>query len=286
MNFKQELVDGFKHGTIIVRLIYINVAIFILVNILQLFSIDIVRWLAVPDNLDRLVRLPWSLITYMFLHQDLWHILFNMVGLYWFGIIFLQYLKSKQLLGVYILGGLSGAFLYILSFNLIPNLWIYSSAALGASAAVMAIVIAATMLNPDTIIHLLLLGPVKIKYITIVTVGIDIFSIFASDNIGGHIAHIGGAFFGYVFVVQLRKKRDLTIWITSIIDWIFGWIKPKPKMKITYKQQKSVSDKDYNKRKHVNQEEVDRILDKISRSGYESLTREEKEILFRMSAND
>jgi hypothetical protein len=220
----------------------------------------------------------------MFLHKNFLHILFNLLWLYWFGRIFLEYLDGKKLVGVYILGGLSGAFLYVLAYNLFPVFFkqLEMSYALGASAAVMAIVISISVYVPDYAVYLLFIGRVKIIYIGII--GFLVTSLFDfSINTGGKIAHIGGALFGFLFILQYRKGRDLTRGLNLFVDAIIGLFKPKPKVTVTHRR--TENDFDYNRRKKEEQVEIDRILDKIAKSGYDSLSKQEKEILFRQSEN-
>ncbi len=293
MAFIDELKKMYQTGNIVIKLIFVNVAVFILVGILGLFSlaslnIDTVKWLAVPADLKVLLYRPWTLISYMFLHYDFMHILFNMLWLFWFGKIFLEFLSSKQLLNIYLLGGISGAFLYILAFNAIPAFkpMVASSVALGASASVYAIVVAISAFAPDYSIQLMFIGRVKIKYIAIFILVLDVLSI-AGSNAGGHIAHLGGAMFGYLFAVQFKKGSDLTKGFSGFIDGLSEWFKKKPKMKVTknkYKTNKKPStDHEYNQQKAADQSEMDRILGKISKSGYDSLTKKEKETLFKYS---
>ncbi len=291
MNVWEEIKRIFSHANALSRLIYINIAVFLAVNIVYVFIFLLnvkdpawapVNWLAVPADPGTLVRKPWTLFTYMFLHEQFLHILFNMLWLFWFGRIFLEYLDPKRLLNVYLLGGLAGAFLYIFSFNVFPvfDAGREASVALGASAAVYAIVIAMAAYVPNYTVYVFLIGPVKIKYIAMVVVLFDILSI-PSINAGGHIAHLGGGLFGLLFAVKYRQGKDLTRWFGKMMDSIGTFFKPRPRVRVTYK--KSESDMEFRKRKADEQKEIDRILDKIAKGGYESLTREEKEILFRMS---
>jgi len=283
--------EQFRKGTNLLKLIYINVAIFVVMAVLQIISVlsnnpvissSVVEFLAVPASFSELILKPWTVVTYMFLHESFWHILFNMLWLYWFGRIFSDYLDQKKLVSVYIMGGLAGALLYILSFNIFPAFSdiIHVSIALGASASVMAIVIATAIYVPDYTVHLFLLGRVKIKYIAI---GVFLLtSVFDfSVNTGGKIAHIGGAILGYIYAIRYKQGKDTGRWINRLLDTIATWFKPKGKMKVTYK--KPQTDREYNKMKADHQERINKILEKISKGGYDSLTKEEKEILFRES---
>ncbi|MFW5915989.1 MAG: rhomboid family intramembrane serine protease, partial [Bacteroidota bacterium] len=286
-----QIRETFKRGSNVIKLIYINAAVFLAIKIIQVLAFlfgfnDIssitVHWLSVPAELGTLVTRPWTLLTYMFLHESFFHILFNLLWLYVFGRIFLMYLNEKKLLSVYLVGGLAGAALYILSFNIFPAFRdvVTLSFALGASASVMAIVIAISVYVPDFSINLLLLGPVKLKYIALFTIILDVLSI-PSSNSGGHIAHLGGALFGYLYISQYRKGKIITKGFDRFMDELFSLFKPKPKFKVTHKQHRPKTDIEYNKEKAKRQERINKILEKISKKGYESLTKEEKEILFK-----
>jgi hypothetical protein len=178
------------------------------------------------------------------------------------------------------LGGFAGAALFILSYNIFP---VFTTAKhgmlLGASAGVLGVVMAIACYVPKYSINLLFLGRVRLITIALVTIVIDIVSISASNNAGGHIAHLGGAFLGYVFAVNVHKGRDITAWFGRFCAWFGKLFKPKPKMKMVYKRPPT-DDREYNRQKHENQQEIDRILDKISKGGYDSLSRKEKETLF------
>ncbi len=291
MNLIDEIKVSFKEGSTLTKLIYLNLGVFLAVKIAQIFFIlfntpqgfeSLLRWFAVPAYFPDLIRKPWTLLTYMFLHEGFLHILFNMLWLFWFGRIFLEYLDQKKLVSVYLLGGITGAILYIISFNLFPvfKSVVTESVALGASASVIAVVIAITAYVPNHTVYLMFIGPVKIKYI-----GIIIFVVTSvldfSTNTGGKIAHIGGAILGFIYTSQFRKGKDIGKWINRLIYQVVTLLKPREKMKVTHK--KSTTDYEYNEKKAQEQEEINRILDKISKGGYESLTKDEKETLFKAS---
>lgn len=292
MGIFDEIKNSFKSGNSLIKLIYINLAVFLAVKIISVFfflastsqTFSLVRWLAVPADLHNLLYRPWTIFTYMFLHEGFLHILFNMLWLYWFGQIFLRYFDDKKLLSVYLVGGLSGAALYILSFNIFPVFEQITpvSFALGASASVIAIVIATSVYAPNYKINLMFIGPVALKYIALVTIILDVLSI-ASSNAGGHIAHLGGALFGYLYIMQLKKGKNITRGFDRFMDKIFSIFKPRPKIKVTYKRPMTDMERDieYNKEQAAKQEDIDKILDKIAKSGYNSLTKKEKEILFK-----
>jgi len=299
-----EIKNSFRRGTILTKLIYINLTVFLAVNIGYVFYAlfntlgdstgdlryyfmeNWISYLMVPASLSELILKPWTLATYMFLHFSFLHILFNLLWLYVFGRIFLQYLTEKQLLSTYILGGLSGAFLFILSYNVFPGLRSAVNVAemLGASAGVMAVAMAISFYTPNYSIYLPFIGPVKLKYIAIFFIVTDILQI-ASYNAGGHIAHLGGVIYAYFFILQLQRGKDVGHGFNRLIDNIVTLFSGRRRrMKVTYKKSvKDMTGMEYNRRQAKTQAEIDRILDKIAKSGYDSLTKKEKETLFKMS---
>jgi membrane associated rhomboid family serine protease len=303
MSMMDEIKRSFHTSNILYRLIFVNVAIFVALGLLfviirlftpgiTLFSLrgvfndTVLKYLMVPSAPGELLLRPWTIFTYMFTHFGLWHILFNMLILYWFGTIFMQYLTAKQLLSTYMLGGLAGALLYIIFTNTFPGLHEYlGGSMLGASASIMAIVVAISFYVPNYTIYMLFIGPVRLKYVALAFIVIDILMI-ASDNAGGNIAHLGGALYGYWFITRLRKGSDIGNWLNIFFDKTAALFKSHPKLNVTYrKSEKNVSDEKYNRNKIKQQQEIDRILDKIAKAGYESLTKKEKETLFKMSDN-
>jgi len=291
MGIFDDIKKSFYRGSSLTQLIYINIGVFILISLAAiagflltnpLIDETTIKFLAVPASLQALLLKPWTLVTYMFLHKDIWHILFNMLWLYWFGTIFLHILDQRKLVAVYLIGGICGAVLYIASFNVFPVFQgvVSESVAIGASASVMAVVVAIAAYAPDYSVNLLLLGRIKIKYMALAILVLTSFMDF-SVNSGGKLAHIGGAFFGYVYAMKLRQGRDLGIGMNKIIDFFATIFKPRKKLKVTYK--KPVTDYEYNKVKADRQAKIDEILDKISKGGYDSLTKEEKATLFRES---
>lgn len=249
----------------------------------------IVDYFALPAKPESLISHPWTLLTYMFLHIDFFHVLFNMLWLFWFGKIFLEFLKSRQLLLIYLLGGVSGGLLYVLFYNIFPvfEKSLDLSFALGASASVMAIVTAISFYVPGYSIQMLFIGRIRIFYIALFLFILDFFMI-RSENAGGHIAHIGGALFGLSYIIVSRKGMNFDgVFSTSWLKKFF-WKMTGRKLKAEYTNTtttygKPLTDDDYNMRRAQRQRIIDDILDKISKSGYESLTSEEKEILFKSS---
>lgn len=284
--FNDNIKPILKRKDILIRLIVINVVVFLLLvalNITKLFEVNItdtvMDYLIVPSSLTQLAVRLWTPFTYMFVHVDFLHILFNMLILYWFGRIFQSHFSPKNLGSLYILGGFAGAIIYILAFNLIPLFAKVDNAVMwGASASVMAIVFAAAFYRPNTEVMLFFFIRLKIIYIALFIFILDFIGITGDINPGGHIAHIGGAIVGYIFAKQYLQGRDITQWINKIIDAFVNLTKPSKKMKVKHKR--AEADYEYNQRKANESEEIDRILDKIKASGYTSLNAEEKKRLF------
>lgn len=285
-NIFGDLKRTFHNGSILTKLIYINVGLFIIIRLTAvlfiLFNVQgfsFLQYLQMPSSPVQLLHKPWTIITYMFTHYDFLHILFNMLWLYWFGKIFLQFFSPRQLGGIYILGGIAGAALFMIAYNLLPYFRNMASSSLlmGASASVMAIVFAVSFYRKEYEIGLLFIGRIKLIYLAIGVLVLDFLAI-TSTNAGGHIAHLGGAFFGIWFASRMRAGKDLTAPMNRLIDKMVNIGKRKPKMHVSYKR--AETDYDYNARKHRESKDLDAILDKLKQSGYESLSSEEKKRLF------
>jgi membrane associated rhomboid family serine protease len=280
----------FKENPVLKWLLIVNVGIWIMVAFANLFlwlykspgTNLLVKWLSVPADWTELIRKPWTIVTYMFLHERFWHLFFNVWMLWFGGMIFTRFLSQKQLALTYGLGGLVGALFFVLAYNLFPVFETakYTAAAMGASASVLAILVAAATYKPDYGLNLLLFGQLKFKWLAIAFVVIDLLSISA-ENPGGHIAHLGGALFGFVYGFILRKSLGQPTESKRR--------QRKPKMEYTpYEEihdepQAPRSDEEYNRQKADKERDVDAILDKIAKDGYASLTAEEKEFLFKNS---
>lgn len=285
-DFIKSIRNRLKDGDPLFTLIFINVTIFLVCAIFKVIGVlfeidypDLGIYFEVSSNFGIALRHIWTLFTYMFLHYDFLHILFNMLMLYWFGKIFCSYFTSKQLVAVYILGGVAGALFYILTFNSIPYfIKMGDSAMIGASGSVTAIIFAAAFYNRNLEVGLLLFGRIKIIYIALFIFIIDFIALGGGNNTGGHVAHIGGAVFGYLYAIQYLKGRDITKWFNLLIDKVVNLFKRSPNMRVTY--QRGKTDEEYNKARHSKEVEIDRILDKIKQSGYNSLNDDEKKRLF------
>ena len=281
------------------RLIYINVAIFLLARVLMLvgfvtglpFGEWITMWLAVPSKWSLFGFRAWTALTYQFLHIDLWHIFFNMLWLYWLGRIFLEFFNPKQMTALYILGGIAGALLYVACYTLLPGLQSpHSYPLLGASASIMAIVIGVAVYYPDYQLGLFLIGRVSLKWIAVVVVIIDLLSIGdMATNAGGHLAHLGGALTGLAWGLSMKRGHDFTSWFNRLIDGVVALFS-RHRHEAKVKKSKANS---YNYRSATRNEStsstsqrearLDAVLDKIKRSGYSALTEEEKSLLFSFS---
>jgi membrane associated rhomboid family serine protease len=288
MGIIDEIKLSFKNGSYLTKLIYVNIALWLIVRLAfvgyKLSGSDgsqMLSWLALPASFDLILSRPWTILTYMFLHFEFFHILFNVLWLYWFGKIFLEYHSQQKLLSLYLIGGFLGGLAYMLAYNFIPLFQpeIYHSQLLGASAAVFAIVIAIAVYVPNHLIHLVFIGPVKIKWIAFIGVLLSVINL-SGDNAGGNFTHLGGALWGWVYMSQLVAGRNITGRFDRITDTFFSWFKPRKRLKI--KHNTLNQDYNYNRNKTSQQDEINRVLDKIGKSGYDSLTFDERDLLFKM----
>ena len=242
----------------------------------------IASYLSLPASFVALMYQPWSLFTYMFMHAGILHLLFNMLWFYWFGRLFLNFYSSKHLRGLYVLGGLCGGLLYMISYNVFPYFEgsVEIATLVGASASVLAIVVATAVREPEFPVQFMFIGTVRLKYVALFMVLFDLL-FMTSSNAGGHIAHLGGAAAGFWFAMGLAKGTDPTKWINIVLDFFsrgFKMPKRKPKMKVHYGNRQQQYD--YNARKKADEDEINRILEKLRKSGYGSLSEDEKKKLF------
>jgi len=278
-----------------IQLIIINVVIFVVLGMLYVFSriggfenafIAIHNQFSIPPVLSNFLARPWTIITYSFAHslQDIFHILFNMLALYWFGKLFVEYLGSDKLIALYILGALAAASFYLLIFNTVPFFKAQADfpGMVGASGAIYAIMVGAATLLPDYTFFLLFFGPVRIKYIAGIYILISFLGTTGA-NAGGNLAHLGGALMGFVYIKQLQAGVNWGGWITVVLDWFKNVFKPQSKVKVTYRKAESKAKSKGTFASKASQDEIDAILDKISDRGYESLSKDEKEKLFNAS---
>lgn len=284
-----------RHNNAHAQLIIINAVIFLIIGFISVIGLIsgasaipdfIYQQFTIPPTITEYLTRPWTLVTYMFAHSryDIFHILFNMLALYWFGKLFVEYLGSDKLTAVYILGGLAGGLLYLLMFNTVPFFMERSgfTGMVGASAAVFAVMVATATLLPDYTFFLLFLGPVRIKYIALFYVIVSYLGT-TQENAGGNIAHLGGALIGFIYIKQLQSGVNWGGWITVTLDWFKDLFKSKPAVKVTYRKEEKRAGTKSSPSGKASQAEIDAILDKISDRGYESLSKEEKEKLFNAS---
>ncbi|PKA83799.1 membrane associated rhomboid family serine protease [Ulvibacter sp. MAR_2010_11] len=288
----KSLTYQFKTAGIVIKLIVINLAVFLLVN-LTAFLLEIPReqlaqWFVLPDTFGELIVQPWSFITYSFLHFGFWHLFWNMLWLYWFGGFVLNLFNSKRFLTIYLLGAISGGLYYVLAYNFFPVFSTTTGYLIGASAAVRAIVIFIAAYNPNTEVRLIFFT-VKIWHIGAFVVLLDLIQLPTSGNAGGLIAHLGGAVFGYVYAIQLAKGNDIGKWFENVMEWFENLFTPRTKkpFKKVHRTTPAASGRSNAKpEKTNNQKKVDTILDKIGKSGYDSLTKAEKDFLFKAGKED
>jgi len=290
-NLFSRIKTKYKTGNSFIKLLYINLAVFIIYSIIhvpqvisstgEITSIDYFfkTYLCFPSGTSDFFYRPWTLLTYMFVHKDPFHILWNMIWLYFGSKLFLQYFTNKQLITTYILGGISGAIFFKLIFNTFPEYPAFNPELplIGGSAGIFAIIIAIATYMPNYSIQLPFIGSIRLKYIAWFAILVFYINI-EKENPGGNIAHLGGALFGYFYIKRSQKGKS---YFSGFIKWINNLLKPKTKLKTVHKRSKS--DKQFNKEKIEKQKAINLVLDKISKSGYESLSKEEKDILFQES---
>ena len=288
---------AYRRGSMLMRFIFINIAVCVILHLATLVAwmitgdqAAVLQWVELPSDLSLLIRRPWTLVTYMFSHYALLHILFNMLWLYWLGRIFMEYFSPKQLTGVYLLGGWGGALLFLLAYNLIPSLAGNSVFLIGASASVLAVIVATAVYAPDYKIGLLFLGEVAIKWVAIVTVAIYLIGM-ETGNIGGNIAHIGGALVGAWFALRIKRGRDITRPLNAVLDAVvgifngrsFSWSAARRGNKAKHQQATTQQRQQPSRFDTVSEEELDRVLKKIKDAGYDALTDAERDMLFKAS---
>lgn len=297
----EEFKRQWRSGSVVIRLILINVAVFlalVAVYLIMLFvagsgplaeamrDFYVMQWLRSTADLHMLIYRPWTVITYMFTHTGVWHLFWNMLLLYFGGRLFEDLLGGRRLLGNYLLGGLSGFALYVLLSNLMPGLngGAAGSAILGASAGVISVFVGIAAYQPHMLVNVIIIGPVKLMYVAAIFVLLDFVGIGSGDGVA-HEAHIGGALYGLLAAQQLRRGNDWSLGFVNVLDKAFGFLRGKrgPRMRVekSFSRTARKSDTDFNAAKKNKQAKVDAILDKISRSGYDSLSKEEKDFLFK-----
>jgi len=282
MEIFKNLKQGYQSGNIILRLLYWNVGVALVFVLFRTFfkpGYDfLINNLSLNSNIDSFITKPWTLITYSFLHADFIHLLFNMLMLYFIGQLFQTFFNQMQLLAVYLFGGVFAGIIYLIGGFILKN----DMFVVGASGAIMALLFAVTTFRPNMNVRLALVGNVKLWYIAAFFVFFDIIQIPIS-NAGGHITHLGGALFGFIYIQLLNNRIDCAVFFIKIKDLFSPNKKKYTKFKKVYtnkEKQVKPTFSQANKKDEV-QSKIDKILDKISKSGYESLSKDEKDFLFK-----
>lgn len=289
MTVIEDLKWQYKIGSISIRLVFWNVLLYVIPEVffavVKLFKINIsyLDYVSVPSSFSDLVWKPWSIVSYSFFHSGPFHLIFNMLMLYYVGRLFITFFTQKQLLGVYLLGAIFSAAIFMVSYAFFPALTTISTQMVGASGAIMAILFATTSYQPYMDVRLFGVFKMKLWHIAFIIIFFDLIQLPLA-NTGGHLAHIAGAFFGYIYIVFLKRGTDLTTGINSVLGFMTNLFtrKDSTKFRKVYVNPKKQSEKRESKivTKDKTQQQIDEILDKISKSGYDSLTKEEKEFLF------
>jgi membrane associated rhomboid family serine protease len=289
MSVIEDLKLQYKMGGISIRLVFWNIILFVVPEvifaILKLFKIDIqyLNFVSISSVINDLIWKPWSIVSYSFFHSGILHLIFNMLMLYYVGRLFITFFTQKQLLGVYIVGAIFSGAIFIISYAFLPALTSISTQMIGASGSVMAILFATTAYQPYMEVRLFGVFKMKLWHIAFIIIFFDLIQL-PLENTGGHLAHIGGAVFGYIYIVLLKRGTDMTSGVKALLDFFANLFNSKsstkfkkvyvnPKKPVVKRESKIVT-------KDKTQQQIDEILDKISQSGYDSLTKDEKEFLF------
>ncbi len=294
-----KFTDNLQNNAL-VMLITINLVVFVLfqfIGVFYFFSFnkeiaegkfdhDFYVNLAVPGRFGEFIRKPWTLITYMFYHKGIWHIIGNMLWLWMFGFIFHQLTGNRKIIPLFIYGGLGGALAFMLAYNFIPSLSVYNANMVGASAGIMAIVVATTVLAPDYRLFPMINNGIPLWVFTVIYLIIDL-ALIPMENTGGHISHLAGGFTGFLFVFFMRRGYDWSVAINNFFDWVNNLFNPdRPKKKSRDQMYYKSERRPYTKTPNLSQQRIDEILDKINQTGFHSLTKEEKELLKKAGNQD
>ena len=291
MSLLSDLKYKYNLAPIHEKIIFVNIGVFAVIAIINTIYFLATKshfslfqdYLALPEDLSQLIFKPWTFLTYAFMHNSFWHLLGNMIALYYFGRIFLTFFSVKQFINYYFVGGLVGGLIFVISYNLLPALVDESAVLLGASASVFSVLVGATTKSPNYVLNLFGVFQLKLWVLTVLYL-ISFIALIPYANAGGELSHLGGAIFGYIYTKQLDKGNDIGSWFGNTVNAILSWFKASKKgnLKTVYKDKSKVGG--YTKGEFSefnNQKKIDVILDKISKSGYESLSTAEKEFLFK-----
>ncbi len=282
MNILDDLKLQYRTGGMVQKLIFWNIGCFLL-SLVFFYSFSVGKfqipyWIALSSDIGTFVKAPWTLVAFNFFHYGFFHLIFNLLVLHFAGRLFSTYFTDRQLLGVYVLGGIFSGIIFMLSYIIIGK----AGLLVGASGAIMAILLSATTYAPFMLLRIPLIGIVKLWHVTFVILLLDLIQL-PLDNTGGHIAHLGGALFGFLYIKFLKSGTDLSKGISMILDFFVNLSKPKKKtpFKKVHRNTTKKAVNSFQDNKDLTQKQIDDILDKISKSGYDSLTKEEKEFLFK-----
>ena len=286
MSTFQDLKYKFNNLDVFGKIIAINVVVFIIGLVFKsLLRFDVFSYFELPSGIMDFLFQPWSLITYGFLHNGLLHLAFNMLFLFYLTRVTINLFRPKMVLNIYFLGIICGGLAYLAFTNLMPTSFFAGNGVLvGASAGVSALLLFVAAYMPNSEIRLFNTFNVKWKHIAMVFIGLDLFRLMLGLNQGGYIAHFGGYILGYVYATKLLKGTDIGTGFERTMDSFMSWFKPKSNLKTVHRTKtKSTSVRKTNKESDAitKQKKIDAILDKISKSGYESLTSDEKAFLFK-----
>ena len=282
MNILDDLKLQYKTGGMVQKLIFWNIGFFLFSLVffysLSVGQFQIPTWIALSSDLGTFIRTPWTLITFNFFHAGFLHLIFNLMVLHFSGRLFSTYFTDKQMLGVYVLGGIFSGLTFVLSYIFIGK----AGLLVGASGAIMAILIATATYAPFMLLRIPLIGIVKLWHVAFVILLVDLIQM-PLDNTGGHLAHLGGALFGFIYIKLLQSGTDITKPFSALLDAFANLFKPKKKtpFKKVHRNTTKNGVNSFKENKDMTQKQIDDILDKISKSGYDSLTKEEKEFLFK-----
>jgi membrane associated rhomboid family serine protease len=302
MTFVDDIKYRWRHGGMLIRLVLVNIAVFLALwasfGVLwmitrdraaaeELFATRIIDYLVLPSDLKLLLVRPWTLVTTMFMHYDPGHLFWNMVLLWTIGRLYADMLGDRRLLGTYLMGGLCGSLLFVLSHNLMPPpADQHMPTVLGASGAVVSVVIMIAAYRPEMLVNVLLIGPVKLMYFAGVLILLDLIGMGSPDGVA-HAAHIGGALYGSAAALSLKRGQDWSLGLVKGLVGIGDFLRGKKRSRLRVEKRPTrrgvMVDADFNAAKKEKQARVDAILDKISRSGYDSLSKEDRDFLFHAS---
>ena len=291
MNFKDQLTYRIQQLNQAEKLILVNIICFILPlflkTILFLFKIPsniFIGWFELSADWEDLIFRPWTILTYSFMHSGFFHLFWNMYLLYFTSRLFLNIFPARTFFNVYFLGVILGGVTFLISYSIFPAFQNSSPIMVGASAGVMATFIFIANYSPDLEVRLIFFN-VKLRYLAIAFILLDIIQI-PYGNAGGHLAHLGGAALGYFYFLRLNQGSDIGLPLEELSNRLLNLFKKQSNLKTVYKNKSNAASKKKESNEDLDQQKIDAILDKISKSGYDSLSQKEKDFLFRAGKNN